>query len=196
MSNPSLPQLTDEPPEITVEVAGKEYGFSELPLADLAKLQGWIEKTYPHPVQAIRPHMEGLPAEDRHYLLEQARQSAPMWPPEVGTKDGSRLIMSSPAGQVEALFYALNLHHPGTTREDAERFYRAFRRESTRRRDKFTVMLVFATIFGNEEVKELSLNMEDGQESGDDSRPKNGRSPAATGPGSAGISSSGRRSNA
>ena len=195
MNEPALTQLSDEAPEITISVGGVSYGFSELPLDDMVKMQGWIEKTYLHPVQAIRPHLEGLLAEDRQYLLEQARKSAPMWPPEVGTSDASRLIMSSPTGQVEALYYGLNVHHPGTTKEAAERFYRAFRRETTRRRDRYSVALLYATIFGNEEIKELAINMEDAPHKGDDSPPKNGSVPAGVVGSSDGISTSGRLSS-
>ena len=89
-----LSQLTDEP-ELTIAIGGREYQFSELPIAALARLQEWIKREHPHPIEAIKPHLDGLGPEERRYLLDQARLEARSWPPEIGTPEGAEALLRS-----------------------------------------------------------------------------------------------------
>lgn len=154
----SLIELDDRP-ELTATIGGREYHFGELPLEQLARLDAFLRRTVPHPVQAIRPHLAGLPDADRQALLENARREARSWPPQAGTSAGMAAILSTEPGQLEALEAGLAVHHPGLSRADAARVYRQLQRdamrEAARRRragladdGEGLVKRIFSVIFG------------------------------------------------
>jgi hypothetical protein len=126
-----LDQLDDRP-ELTVRIGGEDYHFSEVPIAALAGLQSWIRAHVPHPLDAIKGHLDGLAAEDRRELLESARREARQWPPQAGTAAGTAALLATEAGQVEALRAGLAVHRPGTTADDARRIYRTLTRAAAR----------------------------------------------------------------
>jgi hypothetical protein len=122
----------DDRPELIATIEGKEYGFGELPIGKRADLQAYLRRTTPHPIDAVKPHLEGLRPEDRQALLENARREARSWPPDLGTPAGMMALTSTTEGQIEVLAAALSVHHPECGREDAVRLYRALEREAAR----------------------------------------------------------------
>lgn len=130
--------------ESTVRIDGRDYQFSELPIASLADLQDWIRARTPHPIDAIKPHLDGLTADERMTLLREARDDARRWPPIVGTPDGAAALMSSQDGQIETIYVGLRVHQPETTRDEARRLYRAMLRD----RDDQAVARIVAVMFG------------------------------------------------
>ncbi len=128
---PSLTSLTDRP-ELTVEVGGRVYSFSELPIGKLADLQVWIRQHSTHPIDALKGHLDGLLEGDRATLLEAARQEARRWPPEIGTAEGAAALLGSEAGQREAFYAGLSVHHPEVTRDEAVRIFRSLQKDAAR----------------------------------------------------------------
>jgi GTP-binding protein len=99
-----MAQLTDKP-EFSVSIGGKEYKFSELPIDSLGSLQAWVKANTPHPLAAIKDYLEGLPLEDRRYLLEREIEqnlSHVAWAPRVNisAKTGRHLEKLVPALEV------------------------------------------------------------------------------------------------
>jgi hypothetical protein len=109
---------------ILIELAGQEYGFSELFLEDWAHLDAWLKRTHPHPLEVIKPYLDGLTPEERKPLIDGAMERGRDWPPKLLTGEGLALLFSDLAGQIEALFVALRLHQPQVTRRDAQRLHR------------------------------------------------------------------------
>lgn len=118
--------------ELAATIGGREYCFSEVPVARLADLDEFLRRAVPHPVQAILPHLKGLPDKDRAVLLENARQEARDWPPRAGTSAGMAALMRSEPGQIEALAAGLSVHHPELSREQVEAIYRRLQRQAVR----------------------------------------------------------------
>lgn len=151
---PTLDALADEPtPQFVVEVEGRSYSFSEVPLASLARLQAIVKEVVPHPVDAIAPRLQALAEADRRYLLDRAYDEARYWPPRAGTMAFSLALLGSPEGQVAALLEGLRVHRPDATPADADRLYQALERDAAARSrakapDDRKVARIFATIFG------------------------------------------------
>ena len=146
-------------PELIVAVGGREYRFSELTMGKRAELQAYLRRSIPHPLEAVKPHLEGLRPEDRQALLENARKEAAAWPPDIGSVAGMKALTATDAGQVATLAAALSIHHPGATDADAERLYRALAREAMieaqaarRRGEEYdgegTARRIYSVIFG------------------------------------------------
>jgi hypothetical protein len=122
----------DDRPTLFVTIEGRQYGFSELTGEKRADLQAYLRRTTPHPIEAVKPHLDGLSPADRQSLLEGARRAAMDWPPNLDDASGMVALTSRTAGQIEALFVGLTMHHPELTRDDAARIYRALEREAMR----------------------------------------------------------------
>lgn len=123
-----LTQLTGAP-ELVVTIAGEEYGFSELTLDALGRLQSWIRAHTPDPWEDAKRRVRGLPDAVAASILDSARKEALKWPPKVKTPDGTRVLLADDEGQVEVFFEALRVHRPGTTREEAREICHALNRE-------------------------------------------------------------------
>ncbi len=134
MSRPTL-TLTElaDAPELSVTIGGQLFHFSELPLERLARLQSYINRTVPDPWQHARERAAGLPDAVAAALLENARQESLRWPPQLGTAAGAVALLSTDAGQLEALHEALQVHQPGITRDDARAVFRLMRKDSAAR---------------------------------------------------------------
>jgi hypothetical protein len=153
-----IAQHTDQP--VRIEIGGRAYGFSELPIESLGRLQQWVKDHVPNPLEVVKPHLDGFSDADRAELLRQARLDAASWPPEVGTARGSQAILGGEAGQREALYEGLLVHQPGTTRREADRIYRelgrAIARSSARGMSQAvaerTISRIFAILFGMDDV--------------------------------------------
>jgi hypothetical protein len=141
-----ITQLADEP-ELVVTIAGREYRFSELTIAALARLQSWIRAHTVHPLDAIREHLGGLRDEERDKLLERARVEAAAWPPQLGTPAGALALLGTEAGQIEALFEALAVHQKELSYDDARRLYRRLKKDA-KRTGETTVTRIFGIAFG------------------------------------------------
>lgn len=149
---PTLDALADAP-QLVVQAGGRSYAFSELPFSALARLQGKIKEYVPHPLDALKPHLEGLTPDERWKLLQEARAEGRSWPPRIGTAEGAAALLGETPGQVEAIREGLQVHHPGATLDDAARLYNALGAEAARRSrakepaDR-TVLRVFGVLFG------------------------------------------------
>jgi hypothetical protein len=146
-------------PELEISIGGRIYYFSELPLACRARLQSWIQSKTPHPMEAVKAHVEGLDTDDRQYLLNEARKEAQDWPPDIGSPRGKILLLGTDAGQAETLYVGLTVHQPDMTREAAHKLFRALEREAAyeRRRAKSegrepagenAIQRIYACMFG------------------------------------------------
>lgn len=164
-----LTKLVDGIPELRERIGGVDLVFSEIPIEGLARLQAWINEHVPHPLEAIRGRLDGLPASIASDLADKARREATNWPPEVGTPEAAAALLGSTAGQVAALLEGLRVHHPDATPDDAARLYRTLRREVARSKDERRVRRIYATIFG-------TATPDDEAEG---PAPKNGRAPVA-----------------
>jgi len=148
-----LTELLDGP-TVVVKIGGMEFRFSEVPISALEEMQRWINREHPHPLDAVKPHLEGLTPEDRQYLLEKARQDARDWPPKVGTTEGAAALMGHELGQVNVLRHGLQVHHAGATDDDALKVYRALKRQTAREirnsegGESPSVRRIYAAIFG------------------------------------------------
>ena len=151
-----LAQHTDRP-ELTVEIGGQSYDFGEILIGQRADLEAWIAKNIPHPLQALKGVLDGLPKEVAAQVAENARQEAKDWPPKIGTSAGSAALLSKEPGQILALYVGLQKFHPGTTAEQADRLYRQLSKELARASRKFrgnipeteqTVKRIFSVMFG------------------------------------------------
>ena len=117
-------------PELTIRSGGKEYNCGAIWQKERAELDAWLMKRVPHPLDAIKNHLEGLPASVVTDLTRAARQDAKHWPPQVGTAEGTEALLSTPGGQIEMLRVALQKFHSGATEVDAERLFHAMNQES------------------------------------------------------------------
>ncbi len=147
-----LAQLSGKP-EWVFPILGKDYRFGEFRIEDLAELQAWIRKNVPHPLASIKDSLVGLPAEDRHYVLDRARAEAKSWPPQIGTPAGSLAMIGTIEGQIETLYRGLLIHQPETTPASAKKLYHAL----LRAKEEELISKIFAILFGNE-PHELETN--------------------------------------
>jgi hypothetical protein len=146
-------------PELTVAIAGQDYHFSELPLGKRALLQAWIAAHVPNPMEQVKAELAGLAAEDRQYLLNEARKERQHWPPDVETARGKIALLSTEPGQVEALVVGLSVHHPEITRGQATKLFKQLERETAAAaraakaagleyNGESTIQRIYATLFG------------------------------------------------
>ncbi len=138
-----IAEHTDQP--ISIDLDGESYGFSELSIEGLGRLQAWIKRASPHPIEAVKPHLKGLEPADRAALLADARRAAESWPPEIGTGAAAQVLLGREEGRVETLWEALKVHQPQTTREAAARLARRLRRVNP---DGGTLARVFRIALG------------------------------------------------
>lgn len=169
-----LTELTDEP-EFTTTIGGKTFHFSELPIAGMAKLQGWIKTNIPDPLVTVRDRLAGYPESVVAQVVSDARRETPLWPPMVGTSEAAVALMGTQAGQVYSLWVGLLVHQPTATIEDADRLYRILKK----RRDGKLVKRIFRTIFGT------SVSERDEDEEGESPGPKGEASPVPVSNGNA-----------
>lgn len=165
LPQPSLTQLSGQP-ELSLTIRGKTYLISEFKLKELAELQTWIQGHILHPIDQIKDRLNGLSDKERMALLSEARHDAVDWPPQVGDKDGARLLVMTMPGQVEALYVGLRKHQPEVTRDEAFEVYRAMERYASRCQIEISkqeipdgvnpvnegaelISTVFSTLFGN-----------------------------------------------
>lgn len=143
-----LTKLVDDAPELHERIGGVDVVFSEIPIEGLARLQAWINMHVSNPLEAIRDELPKLPPAIASELAERARREALDWPPEVGTEEGASRLLGSPTGQVMAFYEGLRVHHPDATVADADRLYRALKREAVKSGGLRRVKRIYATIFG------------------------------------------------
>lgn len=148
MDSPIMSTLTEllDGPELTVEIGGEPYSFSEIPVGILVSLQGWVNKHTPHPLDSLKGHLDGLPEPVALALAEKARQEAKLWPPQIGTAAGAIALLGGTAGQKEALFVGLKIHQPEMTRERSDRIYRQI--ETNAMQGESLARRIFAVLFG------------------------------------------------
>lgn len=154
-----LSQLLDSGPEIVETIGGMKFRFSEITLDGMARLQSWIREHVPHPVEQIKPWLDGLPSEERRELLETAMDQARDWPPLLGTAEGAMALLRSELGQVQAFKEGLLVHHPDATLDDAAKIYRVLKaevgREARNGGESARIRRIYATIFGTVESLDM-----------------------------------------
>lgn len=107
-----------------VEFADRRFGFGELTLERLATLQVYLDRLSPHPVEEVKPLLEGLAPDERRLLLDDARERAKDWKRlRVETAAGIKALLSERGGQTELFVAAIGLHHPEIDRATAERIF-------------------------------------------------------------------------
>jgi hypothetical protein len=74
-----------------MELDGKTYKFAQLRIGEIARIQAWLD-SLPSPLQTIRPHLDGLDADERKQLLSEAQKDSRNWPPQYGSTKGMELI--------------------------------------------------------------------------------------------------------
>lgn len=109
--------LSAAPVEITID--GAAYKVGPLKIRELGLLQAWVKTQVPHPIEAIKPHLTGLPEVVQIAMAESARQEAKSWPPQVGSIEANRLF-SGADGEKELLFVILSKYQPHLTRADTD----------------------------------------------------------------------------
>lgn len=158
MSSVPLDQLLDRP-QLVLPIAGEPYGFSELPAGQLARLQSWIRQATPHPLQALKGQLDGLPAHVQESVAEAARVAALSWPPKIGTAAGTAALLSTEPGQIQAIAEGLSVHHPGLSDGQVRAIFRALRSDASRQAKRARaegrdydgegqVKRIFAVLFG------------------------------------------------
>jgi hypothetical protein len=95
--------------ERTITLGGRPFRVSPLNFKDFGVLQGWIKDRSPHPVSAIRGHLEGLTESQQAVLLKAAAAMALKWPPRVGSEEANALL-GTPEGLTFQLWVVLNKH--------------------------------------------------------------------------------------
>ncbi len=155
MRDPDLAQLTGQP--TAVDIAGRRLYLSEYTLDQLGQLQGWIKANVPHPLDAIRGHLDGLTPPERESLLEKARVDARSWPPAPGTQAGSEALFGNPAGMAYALVVALRTHHPEATERDARWLIRQMGKPANEALSRRIIGILFGNEDGGDDDLELSL---------------------------------------
>lgn len=148
----NLAEFTDQP-ELVVTVAGQELRFSELTLEAKGRLQAWLHRNVPNPVEAIKDDLEGLDADMRFRLLNEARKERQYWPPDIESSAGKIALLSTEPGQIEVLWEGLKTQQPDITRPRAYKIFMALKQESAKvsrqgGNGERKIQTVFATIFG------------------------------------------------
>jgi hypothetical protein len=148
----NLADFTDQP-ELVVTVAGQELRFSELTLEAKGRLQAWLHRNVPNPVEAIKDDLEGINPEIAFRLLNEARKERKNWPPDIESGAGKIALLSTEPGQIEVLWEGLKTQQPDITRPRAYKIFMALKQESAKvaRRGKNgerKIQEIFAAIFG------------------------------------------------
>jgi hypothetical protein len=101
-----------------VRLAGQDYEVSELTFADVARIQAWLNRASPCPMDDARDRIDGLDGPERRKILLETYQALKSWPPRYGDPEASELLQTE-GGAAEFLFVALSRHQPDFTRDDA-----------------------------------------------------------------------------
>lgn len=99
--------------QITVD--GKTWQLSPITLGDFAELESWMEML---PLTNIKPHLDGLQADERKMLLEQAYQDCKPGSISLSSPEAAR-AMQSLRGVRLLLFFSLRKMHPDITVDQA-----------------------------------------------------------------------------
>lgn len=152
MSNLNLADLTDQS-QLNVSIGGQDYQFSELTLDAKGRLQAWLHRNVPNPVEAIKDDLDGIDPEIAFRLLNEARKERQHWPPDIESGAGKIALLSSEPGQIEVLWEGLKTQQPDITRPRAYKVFMALKQESAKVSRKGgngerKIQSIFAAIFG------------------------------------------------
>lgn len=106
---PSCSLLRALPQPTLLRLCGEDYHVSQLQVRDLAALQGFLEIQLPHPLEAIRDKLPGLPPDERDRLLIRAYRAARSYPPLVFDGEFTR-VFSTISGTAMFLGLLLRKH--------------------------------------------------------------------------------------
>ena len=98
---------------------GTEFRVAVMTPKDLGELQNWLRDHVPHPLEAVKPHLAGLPEAAQLRLLDRAYDDAKNWPPAVDDEAAWKYFLTEP-GRTFYLFVVLRRATPNMTLERAE----------------------------------------------------------------------------
>lgn len=104
---------------VTVTVDGVDYKIGPLKVRELGLLQAWIKEQVPHPIEAVKGHLGGLPEPLQIALLEGARKDAYRWPPKLNSPEANTLLAGE-EGEKELVHLIFTKHQPSLTRADTD----------------------------------------------------------------------------
>lgn len=133
------------PQPVAIKVDGRDVRLGEITLEAQARLQAWIRANVPHPVAAVKHHLDGLSPEDRAVVLSTAAREAPHWPPKVGTPEGARALLGDARGQALVMLEGLRAADPAATPEQAEWLARRLNRTRGAKLSGRVLSIIFGT---------------------------------------------------
>jgi hypothetical protein len=101
---------------VTVTVAGTTYPVAALGMPELSQLCTFAKDRRPSPLEAIKPHLDGLSPKTQRIMIDSAldRVNAPVI---VGTPEFFGAVMQSTEGLQEAMWLSLKKGGADVTRE-------------------------------------------------------------------------------
>jgi hypothetical protein len=101
-----------------VTIDGKQYAPGKLTMADIGDLRVWVRLRRPDPFDAIRGHIDGMPAELQRAMIDDAL--AEIRRPVVYGDLEFMAALQSKEGLREALWYLLRRGGASITREQSD----------------------------------------------------------------------------
>ena len=83
-------------------------------------MQAWLEANVPHPLDVLRPRLEGLPEAVQVKLAEMAYEDARRWPPSIDD-DASWTYFTMGRGRPYFVYLVLSKANPQVTEQEAAR---------------------------------------------------------------------------
>lgn len=120
----SLAVLTAAPEDVQFGDAGT-FKVGPLSFAALGRVQRVIDRLARSPLDAIKPHLEGLPPEERAPLVRDATAAMRRWAiPQVGTAKGWRVLFDSAEGRAGFFRIAMEESNPTLDGATIDALYR------------------------------------------------------------------------
>jgi hypothetical protein len=98
----------------TVQLNGKEYRLSPLRIGDFARVETVLEGM---PLSVIREHIDGLPKDDRQFLIEKAYQDSRPGKINILGPEGQS-FMTSVRGLIELIHCSISRYDKDVTKAD------------------------------------------------------------------------------
>jgi hypothetical protein len=117
-----IDKLTAAPRRLTL--GGEVYEVHPLTLADLGKLQSWLDSQLPDPMAAAQRHIDAVKPtmEVQKYLYRTALEQAGRTRIFLGTPEAAQYL-NSIDGVIELLYLGVSKGRPAFTRDDAREVF-------------------------------------------------------------------------
>lgn len=112
----NLARLSGQP--IPLTIGEKTYQIYPLTLAELGKLQAWVDAQYRDPVEIAEEHMEGRSMAQQKFLMSIALEQAAKPKPRIGSDEAGELLRSI-RGTMEIIYLGIQKGDPDFTHEQA-----------------------------------------------------------------------------